>query len=569
MSIPRMLLTLLAVFANGDLDLKWGYSESDRVYKPSSYAIEASADFQSRDGFRFYEVSSYYNDDDGNPFFYNVRDHSTNGKLSEPLIIANELRMAVVSNGLQNFYPGPVALDQLAHKISKDVDFKEIAKLVGKGTPLKEAYKLARLALYDIHMVADDSGSIFDSRFPERVRELKEYSTMLINIVSLFDSNGLDFYFLNNFCDAQNGKYKFRNSDEFIRVFNGINRGGCTPTGSTLSDRVIKPLFRNMNQFNKPVLVYLLTDGVPNHNIIYNRNERNEATRNQQYYDDVKAGKLLVENAFLDAYVLKEQFEMQQNAIEFVIGQIGDDAQKWLDMFDDYPIIAPQVDVTDDFGSEKKQVFKRNGHRLKKWEWVMKYVLGAIDDKRDGLDSYRTKLPAAVEYGTLNPDTYNPGANLDKYNEKIQRFINSDGSVEITPGCCGFGYSSKEIIELEKEMKQRIREYKILKVYSDHYLERRATSLNWETNYSLDRVLFIALAAEFGSRESQYLNENTFDVELYHPFTQYDMHIANPCVHNYLPKTEETNQQFGSETDPSAPLASENMGHRPPAFAKW
>eukprot|EP00834_Sanchytrium_tribonematis_P006467 NODE_479_length_6970_cov_0.750982.p1 type:complete len:562 gc:universal NODE_479_length_6970_cov_0.750982:4869-3184(-) len=560
MSIPRMLLKLLAVFANG----RWGpvIAEGTSVYNPTYKAlrnIEIKEPLSDDSEMAFYY--KFNNGNPGNPIFYNVRDHSTNGKLSEPLIIANELRMAVVSNGLQNFYPDPVALDQLAFHLSEKLKFNEIANLVGRETPLKEAYKLARLALYDIYMVVDDSGSIFNPHFSERKEEVREFSSMLIDIVSKFDTDGLDFYFLNKRCNAENSEYKFQNSGEFRQVFDQLTGRNCyTPTGSTLSDRVIKPLFRNIDKFSKPVLVYLLTDGEPYHRIIGN------------WQDDTKAAKLLVENAFLDAYTLKKLFGMQQNAIEFVIGQIGNDkaASLWLDMFDEYPIIAPQVDVTDDFKSEGDQVLKRNGRILKKWQWKLKYVLGAIDDARDGLDSYTVTLPDPEDYADLGPDSFNPCAKKEKYDEKIQNLLRSNAQ----PSCTDRLVNRKKFKDL-KILRRRIREFNVLKKYLDYYVDRRSAQMIKNEpslpNYNLDSDLFNALAAEYGIREEQYLTKKGYHIDSYFPFTQYDMHITSLSVHNYLPKIDESNQQFGSENYPNAPLASENMGHgRPfPTAPKW
>eukprot|EP00834_Sanchytrium_tribonematis_P007417 NODE_666_length_4904_cov_0.563580.p1 type:complete len:571 gc:universal NODE_666_length_4904_cov_0.563580:2888-4600(+) len=524
MSIPYMLLTLLTVFA-----VEWrlpatyspankvlkGQDSNDNPYfdndKPQFYSEDDIMDAKSRTDLRF-----------------------TSNELNY-LMVANELRMAIISNSLEGFYPNADLVDQLAIHICDRLaregqNFKRIGDII--GAPLLEAYKLTRLALYDVHMVADDSGSIFS--FDQRERELKEYSTMLINIVSLFDSNGLDFYFLNHICDENGGKYKFRNSDEFMEVFGQINRNGCTPTGSTLSDRVIKPLFGNIDEFNKPVLVYLLTDGVPYHGLL------------DPDSLDTPAAKLLVENAFLDAHALKLKYKMPATAIEFGIGQIGTAAKEWLDKFDVHPIIGENVDVTGDFDAEKVQI-----PGLEEWQWKLKFILGAIDNELDSLDFGKNKLHSALQFFDLDEDALsvlNPLAKAMRYKTKMeeleQQGRNTFNGIKKKLSNSGSSSSSSSssssdsdnngakrrmtkafsVDKYKQELENmaddakldfaRYREFIILKKYADAYLLKRTAQLQKNQilpslDYSNIQYLFKALASEYNYRQKFFSGEKS------------------------------------------------------------
>eukprot|EP00834_Sanchytrium_tribonematis_P006468 NODE_479_length_6970_cov_0.750982.p2 type:complete len:420 gc:universal NODE_479_length_6970_cov_0.750982:2527-1268(-) len=408
MSIPRMLLTLLALFAN-----KWQLA--------AGYEITKHALVHLVDKYTELDMPRIPYFDGERPQFYSsdeirnvARDHPDLPYRPSPelnhLMVANELRMAIVSNSLEVFYPNPELVDRLAIQICEKMQrnrktFEDVSKMLGNEAeeePLAEAYKLARLALYDVHMLIDDSGSIF--RDGHRKYEIIEFTSMLVEIVSEFDTDGLDLCYM-----TWPGNFKYASKAEFQKGF--PISGGWTPTGTALFDKVIQPLFREKAQFfKKPVLVYLLTDGIPLHGF-------SDLDSNT----DAAAARLLVENVFLDTHALKQKYGMPETAIEFGIGQIGDDgdAAKWINGFDNSPEIGETIDVTDDFQSEAGQITG-----LKKWQWRLKFILGAIDPELDSLDTVVGHgLHDAALYFDLSPEVlekFNPVKKLEHYNAKIE-----------------------------------------------------------------------------------------------------------------------------------------------------
>lgn len=72
-------------------------------------------------------------------------------------VVATKLQKIVTSNQLQQFYP-PERLHALTNRVIQNVDFFALAQRWRMPTEL--AVDLAALALYDIVIYADDSGSM-------------------------------------------------------------------------------------------------------------------------------------------------------------------------------------------------------------------------------------------------------------------------------------------------------------------------------------------------------------------------------------------------------------------------
>eukprot|EP00834_Sanchytrium_tribonematis_P004208 NODE_194_length_13294_cov_0.803714.p4 type:complete len:419 gc:universal NODE_194_length_13294_cov_0.803714:3141-4397(+) len=319
--------------------------------------------------------------------------------------LSNELRDCITSNGLQHsFYPDPVAVDLLAHRISENFDVESIM------TEFEVNYKIAisfvRLALYDVKLIADDSGSMDD----DRIAELKEHAQKLISLSARFDTDGMDLIMMNYCRPGGNNVINFKGQnagtqfDDFWKQFPeecNSRQYYLTPTAKLINDYVIQPLFEKPKAiFNKPVLVYTLTDGVPNHG-----------------FGGISGAKLLVENVLLNAYYLKKKHGMPQTAIEFTFGHIGNDkaAGDWLNDLDNYPYIDMNVDVVSSFEIESSQISLAG--KITEFTiglWFAKFALGAIDDNYDLMDELEsiwdklakdpTQLPLYSEVPDKNSD---------------------------------------------------------------------------------------------------------------------------------------------------------------------
>ncbi|CAF3968383.1 unnamed protein product [Rotaria sordida] len=126
--------------------------------------------------------------------------------------------------------------------------------------------KLHVLEGYGIVFICDDSGSMntplddlsgpFD-KMPSRWDELKQTVSIVVNLASVFDSDGVDVYFLN-----RKPVFHVRNSKQLVPIFI-IPSSGPTP---------IVPVFRHVlrdkqHEIEEPELLILLaTDGVSTDN---------------------------------------------------------------------------------------------------------------------------------------------------------------------------------------------------------------------------------------------------------------------------------------------------------------
>lgn len=84
--------------------------------------------------------------------------------------ILTKMNQIVTANQLQRFYP-PQALQALAARVDSRVNFRDLA--TRWRMPVELALDLSSLALYDIILFADDSGSMAFEENGERIDDLK------------------------------------------------------------------------------------------------------------------------------------------------------------------------------------------------------------------------------------------------------------------------------------------------------------------------------------------------------------------------------------------------------------
>ena len=245
------------------------------------------------------------------------------------------LQATIQEKGLQSFYPpNSPQLDQIAQKASQQVDQLcqtwKVNREIGQD--------IVKLALFDIILYIDDSGSMAFEENGERIDDLKVILTRVAFAASLFDDDGVQVRFMNS-AEQGNG---IRHDQQVNEMVSRVRFSGLTPMGTQLDQKILQPLVlgpARSGQLRKPVLVITITDGQPageNTDTVFKviTSAANELSRNPRY------GK---------------------GAVSFQFAQVGNDlkAREFLSRLDEDPQVGPMVDCT----SSKS----RDGHTTK-WQ---------------------------------------------------------------------------------------------------------------------------------------------------------------------------------------------------------
>jgi hypothetical protein len=223
------------------------------------------------------------------------------------------------------------------------------------------ALKLRQLEGYDITIICDDSGSMscpvinpsspfepVETRWSEAQKSLK----IIVDIASIFDSDGIDIYYLNR------KPIKSVRSAQDLESRRGFSSppSGSTPLGKILA-QVLKDKALMVKE--KPVLIIIFTDGEPD-----NLNE-------------------FVSN-------LKNRSPIERIPICIVACTDDDKSIGYLDKLDKK---IKYLDVCDDFLSETKQIKKIQGSAFSFTfgDYIVKILLGSIDHSLDQLDEKKKK----------------------------------------------------------------------------------------------------------------------------------------------------------------------------------
>jgi len=114
-----------------------------------------------------------------------------------------------------------------------------------------------KLALYDIYVLVDDSGSMYQE---QRIPHLKEQLKTILDVDLLFETNGVQVEFLN-----KKGEVKIKDRNEVQSEIDKIVFNGPTRLGTELEKKILRKIFQSSdnNSLEKPCLVYIITDGDP------------------------------------------------------------------------------------------------------------------------------------------------------------------------------------------------------------------------------------------------------------------------------------------------------------------
>ena len=231
------------------------------------------------------------------------------------------LQRTIQEKNLQNMYPpNSPMLDQIAQRASQQVD--KLSQ-TWKVSP-ELARDVAKLALFDVVLYIDDSGSMVFEENGERIDDLRIILNRVAFAASLFDDDGVQVRFMKSDLQGDNIHSEQQVNDLVSRV----KFAGMTPMGTGLNANVLEPLLlrpARAGQLRKPILVIIITDGQPT-------GEKDGAV-----FDVIEsASKELTQTRY------------GRGAVSFQFAQVGNDikAREFLTQLDEHPIVGDLIDST-------------------------------------------------------------------------------------------------------------------------------------------------------------------------------------------------------------------------------
>ncbi|KAJ8292056.1 hypothetical protein OF846_004837 [Rhodotorula toruloides] len=304
------------------------------------------------------------------------------GPASDPNHILSILQQAVQDQNIHSFYP-PGTLEPLAHHIAQSGALARIAH--EWNLPMEIAMDLARLALFDVVLLVDDSGSMAFEENGSRIDDAKLIVSRVATAATLFDTDGISVFFLNSPVVGQ----AVTNEQHAQALVSSVQFSGLTPLGTVpshslhsarrtegvlmgsvfpqaLNQKILQPLVIQpaySNILRKPVLVILITDGEPS-----------------------SEPRTALSQSILGAKQALSQTRYGPDALSVQLAQVGDDrkARELLDEVDRDSEVGGLVDVTGAFEYESDQVLRLSGEM-----WLVKLLLGGINSAYDRKDEGR------------------------------------------------------------------------------------------------------------------------------------------------------------------------------------
>ncbi|ODM19347.1 hypothetical protein SI65_05965 [Aspergillus cristatus] len=277
----------------------------------------------------------------------------------------------IQEKNLQSFYP-PERLDQLVQRLAVEAPIK-LSNLIHEwAVPMEVAMDVMKLALFDVILYVDDSGSIEFEEKGVRKEQLKQIISIVATAASTFDQDGISVRFMNNM-EAGDG---IRNADDVTMLTSRVRFQGLTPLGSSLRNKVLEPMVigpARAGRLDKPVLVITITDGQP-------AGEPHDTVANSIRY--------AVEEVSRSRY--------GPGAVSFQFTQVGNDTRvrDFLSALDEDPSIGNLIDCTSNFEVEQDEMSRANPPVFLTRElWCAKLMLGAIDSSYDTKDEKASGRP--------------------------------------------------------------------------------------------------------------------------------------------------------------------------------
>lgn len=189
---------------------------------------------------------------------------------------------------------------------------------------MEVATDVMKLALFDVILYVDDSGSIEFEEKGVRKEQLKHIISIVATAASTFDQDGISVRFMNSI-EVGDG---IRSADDVNMLVSRVRFQGLTPLGTNLRNKVIEPMVvgpARAGRLDKPVLVITITDGQP-------AGEPHDTVANSIGYAVSEASRT----------------RFGRGAASFQFTQVGNDvrARDFLSALDEDPSIGNLIDCT-------------------------------------------------------------------------------------------------------------------------------------------------------------------------------------------------------------------------------
>ncbi|ODN74579.1 hypothetical protein, variant [Cryptococcus amylolentus CBS 6039] len=275
--------------------------------------------------------------------------------------LSSVLQQCVQDQGIQAFYT-PQSVGNIAQSVAQSGALNRIAQ--EWRIPQELATEIVKLALFDVVLYVDDSGSMAYEGGGERIEDLKLILSRVAYATSLFDHDGIQVRMMNSRIEGNH----INSEQEAMRLVSQIKFSGLTPLGTSLWEKILQPLVvgpAQQGRLVKPVLVVCITDGSP-------------------------AGE---PNGHLFDVILRADQDLKQtrygpDAISYQFAQVGDDmkASRFLAELDAHPVVGSLVDCTSNFEAEQEEVQRKTGTILDPTMWIVKLLMGPISTAFDFKD---------------------------------------------------------------------------------------------------------------------------------------------------------------------------------------
>ncbi|KAJ5466988.1 hypothetical protein N7475_004740 [Penicillium sp. IBT 31633x] len=230
---------------------------------------------------------------------------------------------------------------------------------------MEVATDVMKLALFDVILYVDDSGSIEFEEKGLRKDQLRQILGIVATAASTFDQDGISVRFMNS-TEKGDG---IRDAEDVNRLVSRVRFSGLTPLGTSLRSKVVDPMIiqpARANRLEKPVLVITITDGQP-------------------------AGEPHGAVGDVIRYAVEETSRTRYGpgTASFQFSQVGTDqrARDFLSSLDEDPHIGHLIDCTSNFEVEQDEMSRANPPvHLTRELWCAKLMLGAIDSSYDTKD---------------------------------------------------------------------------------------------------------------------------------------------------------------------------------------
>lgn len=234
------------------------------------------------------------------------------------------------------------------------------------------AFRLRAIEGFEVVMILDDSSSMYTpsidrnqanlspfSQLPTRWDELKHVVSIVVDLASTLDPDGIDIYFLN-----RPALLHVSDSSQLNETFSRL------PNGPTPITRVLHEVLniKRPQIHDRKLLILIATDGLPTDD-----NGQNDLKR-------------------LEKVLRTERYpSMERIYITFIACTNDLQSVGYLNRFDK---AIPNIDVLDDYQSERAEILAVQGKNFpfSYGDYVVKILMGSIDRWFDKLDEKKIKL---------------------------------------------------------------------------------------------------------------------------------------------------------------------------------